>query len=105
MLFPSLLNQYIIRTEIKINQCNFKTYCKLCIEELEEEEGSKIFFPNKRDRIIQHFKKCPNFTTKTTAKEHMEIFKLLELTSIILNKRLCKYSINIIYIIFLESIY
>jgi len=96
------LNQYIVRTEIKINQCNFKTYCKPCIKELEEEKGSKKFFSNKRDQIIQHFKKCPNFTTKITAEEHTEIFKLLESTSIISNKRLCKYSINII---FLENIY
>ena len=105
MPLPSLLNQYIVRTETKINQYNFKTYCKPCIEELKEKKGSKKFFPNKRDRIIQYFKKCPNFTTKITAKERIEIFKLLESTSIISNKRSCKYSINIIYIIFLESIY
>ena len=95
MPLPSLLNPYIVRTEIKINQYNFKIYCKPCIEELGEEEGSKTFFPNKRDRIIQHFKKCPNFTTKTTAEERTEIFKLLESknlsTSIIPNKRPCKY--------------
>ncbi len=105
MPLSSLLNQYIVRTEIKINQCNFKIYCKPYIEELEEEEGSKKFFPNKRDRIIQYFKKCPNFTIKTTAEERTEIFKLLESTSIIPNKKPCKYNINIIYIIFLESIY
>ena len=55
----------------------------------------KKFFPNKKDRIIQHFKKCPHFVTKTTAEERAEIFKLLEndnsLTSTIPSKRSCKY--------------
>src|SRR4051812_8242811 len=49
-LFPAL-TPHIIRTEIKINKSNFKTYCKACIEELGEEEGGKTWFPNKRDRI------------------------------------------------------
>ena len=69
MPLPILLTQYIIRSEIKLNQSNFKTYCRPCIEELGEKDGKKTFFPNKKDRIIQHFKKCPNFTAKTTAEE------------------------------------
>ena len=95
MPLPVILTQYIVRTEIKLNKSNFKTYCRPCIEELEEEEGQKKFFPNKKDRIIQHFKKCPHFVTKTTAEERAEIFKLLEndspLTSMIPSKRSCKY--------------
>jgi len=95
MLLPSILTQYIVRTEFKVNKSNFKTYCRLCIEELEEEEGQKKFFSNKKDRIIQHFKKCPHFVTKTTAEERAEIFKLLEndssITSTIPSKRSCKY--------------
>ena len=95
MPLPFILTQYIVRTEIKLNKSNFKTYCRPCIEELGEEEGQKKFFPNKKDRIIQHFKKCPHFFTKTTAEERAEIFKLLEnnssLISIIPSKRTCKY--------------
>jgi hypothetical protein len=102
MPLPPLLSQHIIRTEIKINKSNFKTYCKACIEELGEEEGGKTWFPNKRDRIIQHFKKCSNFVSKTTAEERAEIFKLLEnnkelalsssvSTSTLSNKRPCNY--------------
>ena len=45
---------------------------------MEEEEEQKKFFPNKKDQIIQHFKKCPHFVTKTTAEKRAEIFKLLE---------------------------
>ncbi|PKB99066.1 hypothetical protein RhiirA5_430339 [Rhizophagus irregularis] len=54
---PSLLASYIIRTDIKVNKSNLKTFCKPYIEELEEKEGQKIWFSNKKDRIIQHFKK------------------------------------------------
>ena len=73
-----------------------KLFCKSYTEELEEEEG----FPNKKDRIVQHFKKCPNFVNKTTAEERAEIFKLLEkenndaatpIIPVTHNKRLCKY--------------
>ena len=37
-----------IVTDIKINKSNFKTYCKPCIEVLEEEKGRKIYFPIKK---------------------------------------------------------
>ena len=92
---PSILTQYIVRSEIKLNKSNFKTYCKPCIEELGEEEGQKICFPNKKDRIILHLKKCTHFIAKTTAEEQEEIFKLLEdnnsSTPTISTKRSCKY--------------
>jgi hypothetical protein len=59
---------------------------------LGEEEGKKKCFPNKKDRIILHLKKCPHFVAKTTAEELEEIFKLLEdnnsSTLTIPNKRL-----------------
>ncbi|CAB5200211.1 unnamed protein product [Rhizophagus irregularis] len=54
---PSLLAPYIIRTDIKVNKSNLKTFCKPCIKELGEEEEQKTWFPNKKDRIVQHFKK------------------------------------------------
>jgi hypothetical protein len=54
---PFLITQYIIRTDIKVNKSNVQTFCKPCIEELGEEEGHKICYPNKKDRIIQHFKR------------------------------------------------
>src|SRR3989337_4251006 len=78
MPLPSILTQYIVRSEVKINKTNFKIYCKSCIEELGEEEGQKKFFPNKKDRIISHLKKCPHFVAKTTAEERAEILNLLE---------------------------
>ena len=49
-----LITKYIIRTDIKVNKSNLKTYCKPCIEELGEEEEHKIWFPNKKDQIIIH---------------------------------------------------
>ena len=92
MPLSSILNQYIVRSEIKLNKSNFKTYCKPCIEELGEEEGKKNFFPNKKDRIVSHFKKCLHFVAKTTAEESAEIFNLLEKdNSTILKKRSDKY--------------
>jgi len=77
MSLPPLIVQYIVKTSDKINKTNFKTFCKPCIEVLGDENGKKNWFPNKKDRIIQHFKKCPNFFTKTTAEEREEIFNLL----------------------------
>ena len=95
MPLPSILSKHIVRSDIKLNKTNFKTYCKSCIEELGEEEGTKICFPNKKDRIIQHLKKCKHFTVKITAEEQEEIFKLLEGNNssipTILNKRSSKY--------------
>jgi len=73
---PSLLTQYIIRTDIKANKCNMKTFCRACVEKLGEEEGKKKWFPNKKDRIIQHLKKCCHFYEMTNANERAEIFNL-----------------------------
>ena len=70
------LDQYIIKTKEKLNKCNLKVYCKACIEILGQDEGKKIFFPNKTDRIIQHLKKCIHFAEKTTPEQREEIFGL-----------------------------
>ena len=52
----------------------------------------KEFFPNKKDRIVSHFKKCLHFVAKTTAEERAEIFDLLEENnSTVPNKRTGKY--------------
>jgi hypothetical protein len=92
---PSLLNQYIVRTDIKVNKSNLKTFCKPCIEVLGEKEERKILFPNKKDRIIQHFKKCENFFAKTNEEEREKIFAILQpnddVPSIIPQKRSCKF--------------
>ena len=92
---PSLITPYIIRTDIKINKSNFRTYCKPCIEVLGEEEGRKIYFPNKKDRIIYHFKKCTNFFAKTNEEERKQMFELLQpdndTPNLIPQKRKCKY--------------
>jgi hypothetical protein len=95
---PSLITPYIVRTDIKINKSNFRTYCKPCIEVLGEEEGCKTYFPNKKDRIIYHFKKCTNFIAKTNEEERKQIFELLQhnnenndILNLIPQKRKCKY--------------
>ncbi|CAB4424904.1 unnamed protein product [Rhizophagus irregularis] len=76
MPLPSILTKYIVRTEEKVNKSNLKTFCKACIEVLGEEEGRKISFPNKTDRIVQHLKKCSHFFTKTNEEERAIIFAL-----------------------------
>ncbi|PKY61299.1 hypothetical protein RhiirA4_449822 [Rhizophagus irregularis] len=73
-----LLNNYIIKTKEKLNQSNLKTYCKCCIDVLGEEEGKRICFPNKTDRIVQHLKKCTHFLAATTPEKRDEIFSLLK---------------------------
>ena len=88
MPLSSLLEKYIVRTEVKVNKCNLKTFCKPCIDVLGEEEGRKTWFPNKSDHIIQHFKKCPNFFAKITKEEREGIFQTNLTQSTI--KRPCK---------------
>ncbi|CAG8629436.1 7_t:CDS:2, partial [Scutellospora calospora] len=56
---------------------NLKTFCKYCINALGEEEGKNTYFPNKKDQIILHLKKCLHFLDATIAKEQAEIFKLI----------------------------
>jgi hypothetical protein len=75
-ILPTVLDKYIVKTKEKINSSNLKIYCKCCIEVLGEEEGKKIFFPNKTDRILLHLKKCTNFVAKTTPEIRNEIFSL-----------------------------
>ncbi|CAG8638460.1 8644_t:CDS:2, partial [Scutellospora calospora] len=43
-------------------------------------EGTKNFYPNKKDRIILHLKKCPHFVAETTAEEREKIYKLVDPT-------------------------
>ena len=74
---PSLLNNCIVKSDIKINLSNLKTYCKYCIDALGEKKGKEAYFPNKKDRIIAHLKKCPHFLNATTAEEQAEIFELM----------------------------
>ena len=81
MPFPSVLTKYIVKSEEKVNKSNLKTYCKACVEVLGEEEGRKVSFPNKTDRIVQHFKKCSNFLAKTNEEER----------EVIILKLNCKY--------------
>ncbi|CAB5374753.1 unnamed protein product [Rhizophagus irregularis] len=57
----------------------------------------KRTFPNKKDRIIQHFKKCDNFFAKTNEEKREKIFAILQpnnndVLSIIPQKR--SYSIS-----------
>jgi hypothetical protein len=90
---PISLDQYIIKTKEKLNKSNLKVYCKACIEILGQNEGKKIFFPNKTDRIILHLKKCVNFIQKMTPEERGEIFGLSKDSDVSQTngKRLSKY--------------
>ena len=69
-----ILNEYIIKSKGRLNASNVKTYCKCCIESLGEEEGKRIFFSNKTDRILLHLKKCTHFIEKTTPDIRDQIF-------------------------------
>ena len=88
---PPLLNKYIIKSNIKINQSNLKTFCKCCIDVLGEQEGKKTFFPNKKDRIIQHLRKCEHFISQTTPEERAEVDELAT-APLSANKRPCVLS-------------
>jgi hypothetical protein len=85
-----ILNEYIIKTKEKLNASNVKTYCKCCIESLGEEEGKKIFFPNKTDRILLHLKKCTHFIEKTTPDIRDQIFLLSKNNNEKQGKQSCK---------------
>ena|SRR5579863_1664087 len=90
---PAILDNYIIKTDEKINKFNVKVYCKPCIKILGETEGHKCYFPNKKDRIIAHFKKCAHFATETTPEEREKIYNLVEVNTAVvqLGKRKGKY--------------
>ena len=109
MPFPALIAKYTIKTTIKINKSNFKTYCKPCIQVLGEEKGKKNVFPNKTDRIINHFKKCPHFLSQANEDEKNEIFDLEKEdknNQADSKKRKCKYFIILYYkYFFLKLIY
>jgi len=88
---PSILDEFIIKTKEKLNQSNFKTYCKCCIGALGEEKGKLIFFPNKTDRIILHLKKCSYFLEEATPEIQNVVFSLLKSNEINKEKRPCKF--------------
>lgn len=100
-----ILNEYIIKSKEKLNASNVKTYCKCCIESLGEEEGEKIFFPNKTDRILLHLKKCTHFIEKTTPDIRDQIFSLSKNNNENQGKRSCKLILIDFYIIFLVYFY
>jgi hypothetical protein len=75
---PVIIEQFIIKTNEKINKSNIKVYCKPCVKILGEIEGKKTSFPNKKDRLIIHFKKCSNFFNETTPDIREEIFNLVK---------------------------
>ncbi|RHZ87211.1 hypothetical protein Glove_39g7 [Diversispora epigaea] len=78
MPLPVIIEEFIIKTNEKINKSNYKIYCKPCVKVLGEIEGKKTSFPNKKDRLIIHFKKCINFFNETTPEKREEIFNLLQ---------------------------
>jgi hypothetical protein len=88
---PIILDEFIIKTKEKLNQSNFKTYCRCCIGALGEEKGKKNFFPNKTDRIVQHLKKCSYFIEVTTPETQNEVFSLLKSNETQKDKRSCKF--------------
>jgi len=73
---PAIFDEFIIKSKERLNQSNLKTYCKCCIDALGEEDGKKIFFPNKTNRILQHLKKCTHFHEVATLEMQNEIFSL-----------------------------
>ena len=101
LLLPSILDEYIVKTNERINKCNIKIYCKSCINVLGEVEGAKKWFPNKKDRIIAHLKKYVNFVTKTTPEIREQIFELAQCNNntTSLGKRKGKYKNT--YLLFL----
>ncbi|CAG8774954.1 5950_t:CDS:2, partial [Rhizophagus irregularis] len=49
---PPILTQYIVKTDVKVNKSNLKTFCKPCIDKLGEEEGHKVTNEEKRENIF-----------------------------------------------------
>ena len=96
MAISDILNEYIIKSKERLNASNVKTYCKCCVEALGEEEGKKIFFPNKTDRILIHL--------KTTSEIRDQIFSLLK-DNEKQGKRPCKLILIDFCIIFLVYFY
>lgn len=75
---PSILDEFIVKTNEKLNKSNIKVYCKPCMKVLGDEEGAKKWFPNKKDRIVAHLKKCANFIAETTPDKREQVFELVQ---------------------------
>ncbi|RHZ53183.1 hypothetical protein Glove_449g11 [Diversispora epigaea] len=82
MPLPVTIEEFIIKTNKKINKSNYKVYCKPCVKVLGEIEGKKISFLNKKNRLIIYFKKCIHFFNETTPEKREEIFNLLQKNNI-----------------------
>src|SRR3989337_2567834 len=101
---PSILDEYIVKTNERINKCNIKIYCKSCINVLGEVEGAKKWFPNKKDCIIAHLKKCVNFVAETTPEIREQIFELAQCNNntTSLGKRKGKYKNTYLLFLFMK---
>jgi len=75
---PFILDNFIVKTDERLNKSNIKLYCKPCIKVLGETEGAKKSFLNKKDRIVAYFKKCSNFFAETTPDIREKIFELVK---------------------------
>ena len=49
-----------------------------------ETNGCKFYFPNKKDRIIAHLKKCAHFAIETTLEEREEIYNFVKINTAII---------------------
>lgn len=70
------LKKYIVKIPKKIGSTNALCYCKACFIKLGENHPELVEIVDKTQRILNHFKKCPNFQDSYSQEEKDKIFDI-----------------------------
>ena len=96
-----ILKNHIILTNKKSGNINKLCYCKACYDKYGENHPELKTIIDKTDRILTHFKNCPNFANIYNQEEKEEIFSLA-IQKKVLGKRPSKFffSANFLFILY-----
>ena len=86
-----ILKDHIILTNKKSGSTNKLCYCKACYNKYGEDHPELKTIVDKTERILTHFKNCPNFADVYSQEEKEEIFSLATQKKTVLSKRPSKF--------------
>lgn len=82
-----ILKDHIVLTNKKSGSTNKLCYCKACYNKYGEDHPELKTIVDKTERILTHFKNCPNFADIYNQEERDEIFLLATQKKTVLGKR------------------
>ena len=86
-----ILKDYIVLTNKKSGSTNKLCYCKACYDKYGEDYPELKAVVDKTERILTHFKNCPNFADMYDQEQREEIFLLATQKKTVLGKRPGKF--------------